>query len=51
MQKAQGSCLNFKRVVRINLNDYLILKEVAERMSITIAEALHLALEKKEVAD
>ena len=37
------------RVIRINLGDYALLREISRRAGVTFAEALHLALERQEV--
>ena len=36
------------RVVRINVGDYLLLRELSQRAGITMAEAFHLALESQD---
>lgn len=36
------------RHVRVNLGDYVLLKEISRRAGVTMAEALHLAVEQKE---
>ena len=36
------------RVIRINLGDYALLTEISRRARVTMAEALHLALERQE---
>jgi hypothetical protein len=36
------------RHVRVSLGDYALLKEISRRQSVTMAEALHLALERQE---
>jgi hypothetical protein len=47
MAKKYPSELN-TRTIRINIGDYALLSEVARRAGITMAEALHLALERQE---
>jgi hypothetical protein len=36
------------RHVRVSLGDYALLKEISRRQGVTMAEALHLALERQE---
>lgn len=37
------------RTIRIGLGDYALLREISLRAGVTMAEALHLALERQEV--
>jgi hypothetical protein len=37
------------KVVRINCGDYALLAEITRRAGVTMAEALHMALERQEV--
>lgn len=47
MAKKYPSELNSK-TIRIGIGDYLLLRELSQRAGITMAEALHLALERQE---
>jgi len=47
MRRKSPSELN-TRHVRVGLGDYALLKEISLRIGVTMAEALHLALERQE---
>lgn len=47
MAKKYPSELNTKQV-RVSLGDYALLREISLRVGVTMAEALHLALERQE---
>lgn len=36
------------RVVRINIGDYILLMDISRKAGVSVAEALHLALERQE---
>jgi hypothetical protein len=48
MKRYKGRAELASRVVRISLADYTLLMELSRRNNISVAEALHLALEHRE---